>query len=86
MIRPYLPEGEYDLSQVFIGIDISKLGDHSNIAKVVQEIIDDYHRSVPVGELKKILYPGERVLLTRKNNIANAIPVIKEVWDEIKQL
>ena len=79
-------EGEYDLSQVFIGIDISKLGDHSNIAKVVQEIIDDYHRSVPAGESKKILYPGERVLLTRKNNSANGIPVIKEVWDEIRQL
>ena len=36
--------------------------------------------------LKKIIYPGERVLLTRKNNLTNGIPVIKKVWDEISRL
>lgn len=79
-------EIEYGLSQVFIAIDISKLGNHSAIAKIIEEILNDYHQSVPVEESKKIIYPGERVLLTRKNNLANGIPVMKKVWDEISQL
>jgi 3-dehydro-L-gulonate 2-dehydrogenase len=74
---------EYGLSQVFIAIDISKLGNHSVIAKTIEEILNDYHQSVPVDESKKIVYPGEKVLLTRKNNLANGIPVLKKVWDEI---
>jgi 3-dehydro-L-gulonate 2-dehydrogenase len=79
-------EGEYDLSQVFIAIDISKLGNHSVIAKTIEEILNDYHQSVPIDELKKIIYPGERVLNTRKNNLTNGIPVLKKVWDEISRL
>jgi 3-dehydro-L-gulonate 2-dehydrogenase len=79
-------EVEYGLSQVFIAIDISKLGNHSAIAAVVENIISDYHQSVLAGESKKILYPGERVLATRKNNLVNGIPVMKNIWDEIIQL
>ena len=79
-------EAEYGLSQVFIAIDISKLGNHSAIAKIIEEILNDYHQSVPIDESKKIIYPGERVLLTRKNNLTNGIPVMKKVWDEIRQL
>ena len=69
---------EYSLSQVFIAIDISKLDNHSAIAKTIEEILKDYHQSMPLDESKKIVYPGERVLLTRKNNLANGIPVHKE--------
>ncbi|MDQ6761261.1 MAG: 3-dehydro-L-gulonate 2-dehydrogenase [Bacteroidota bacterium] len=79
-------EVEYGLSQVFIAIDISKLGNHSTIAKIVERILNDYHQSVPADEFKKIVYPGERILLTRKNNLANGIPVLKKVWDEIGRL
>jgi 3-dehydro-L-gulonate 2-dehydrogenase len=79
-------EAEYGLSQVFIAIDISKLGNHSAIAKIIGEILYDYHQSVPADESKKIIYPGERVLLTRKNNLTHGIPVLKKVWDEINQL
>jgi len=77
---------EYGMSQVFIAIDISKLGNHSSITKIIEEILNDYHQSVPADESKKIIYPGERVLLTRKNNLANGIPVLKKVWDEICRL
>ena len=79
-------EAEYGLSQVFIAIDISKLGNHSAVAKIIEEILYDYHQSVPADESKKIIYPGERVLLTRKNNLTYGIPVLKKVWDEINQL
>ena len=77
---------EYCLSQVFIAIDISKLGNHSVITKTVEGIIDNYHQSVPVDASKKISYPGQRVLSTRKNNLANGIPVVKKVWEQILEL
>jgi 3-dehydro-L-gulonate 2-dehydrogenase len=79
-------EVEYGLSQVFIAIDISKLGNHSAIAKIIEEILNDYHQSEPINDFKKIVYPGERVLQTRKNNLANGIPVLKKVWEEINLL
>ncbi len=77
---------EYGLSQVFVAIDISKLSNHSMIAKAIEEILSDYHQSVPIDESNKILYPGERVLNTRKQNTAHGIPVLKKVWDEILSL
>jgi len=79
-------EVEYSLSQVFIAIDISKLGNHSLIVKAVEEILKDYHQSLPLDETKKIVYPGERILQTRKNNLDKGIPVLKKVWDEINSL
>lgn len=79
-------EIEYGLSQVFIAIDLSKLGNHSFISKAIEGILNDYHQSIPIDEYKKIVYPGERILLTRKKNLANGIPVLKNVWDEINEL
>jgi 3-dehydro-L-gulonate 2-dehydrogenase len=79
-------EVEYGLSQVFIAIDISKLSNHSAIANVIEGILKDYHQSIVTDEATKIMYPGERVLQTRKNNLASGIPVMKKVWDEILQL
>ncbi len=79
-------EVEYSLSQVFIAIDISKLDNNSSITQAIEEILKDYHQSIPTDESKKIVYPGERVLQIRKNNLANGIPVLKKVWDEINCL
>ncbi|MDP4285577.1 MAG: 3-dehydro-L-gulonate 2-dehydrogenase [Bacteroidota bacterium] len=79
-------EVEYGLSQVFIAIDISKLGSHSTIANMIETILNDYHQSIPMDKSKKIVYPGERVLQTRINNLANGIPVLKKVWEEISLL
>jgi len=79
-------EVEYGLSQVFIAIDVSKLANHSLIAGVIKNVINDYHQSVPVEEKNKIIYPGERVLDTRKINLKNGIPVMKQVWEEIIKL
>ena len=79
-------EVEYSLSQVFIAIDILKLGNHSIITKTIENIIADYHLSITENDSKKITYPGERVLQNRKNNLANGIPVLTKVWQEILAL
>lgn len=79
-------EVEAALSQVFIAIDISKLGNHSLITKTVEAIIEDYHRSAAADASKKITYPGERVLQHRERNLLNGIPVLHKVWKQIMEL
>ena len=78
-------ETEISLSQVFIAIDINKLSNRPAIAQVVENIISDYHGSIP-DDQKAITFPGERVLQTRKRNVENGIPVVKQVWDDILKL
>lgn len=79
-------EVEYGLSQVFIAIDMRQLSNHSQITGIIKRIIDDYHQSVPQDDKAKIVYPGERVLHTRQQNLEKGIPVIKSLWEKILQL
>jgi len=76
---------ENNLSQVFIAFNLSKLKNSNSIPSLLQHIIDDYHRSIP-DKNSKILFPGERVLAVRADNVKNGIPVIQKVWDEIMGL
>lgn len=77
---------ERSLSQVFICIDLTKFGNASVIGKTVANIVEDYHRSQPEANNKKLIFPGERVLQNRTQNLANGIPVLKTVWDTILNL
>jgi len=79
-------EAEYGLSQVFIAIDLSKLGNASAIAQCIQNIIDDYKQSLPAGENEKITWPGERVLAARQKNTLQGIPVVAEIWQQVLAL
>lgn len=74
---------ETNVSQVFIAIDLKKLGNHSTIPQVLLGIINDYKTATAVGDVR---YPGEGVVKTRKQNLENGIPVDKQVWDEILKL
>jgi 3-dehydro-L-gulonate 2-dehydrogenase len=77
---------ESAVSQVFIAIDPSRLYNFNSINAAIQQILDDYHQSVPQNAGDKILYPGERVLETRNKNNKEGIPVLKTIWDGIKGL
>ena len=77
---------EYRLSQVYIAIDIAKLGNNSSISAMLENIIQDYHQSMPIAETSKITFPGERVLSIREKNLMQGIPVLKTVWEEILNL
>ena len=79
-------EAEFGLSQVFITIDFAKAGQASSISRMVDAIITDYKSSEPADKESAILYPGERVLQTRKRNTENGIPVLKSIWDEVLKL
>ena len=77
---------ESSVSQVFIAINLSSLYNFSAINRVINSIIADYHQAAPNEASDKILYPGERVLRTRKENTENGIPVNADVWNEILSL
>ena len=77
---------EHSLSQVFIAIDISKLSNYPAIEKTIQQIVDDYHASVPKETKKKVRYPGEYIRAIRDTNLKEGIPVLKKVWDEINSI
>ncbi len=79
-------EDDFGVSQVYISIDISKLDNYPMIAQNVNEIISDYHNSIPESDSRSILYPGERALRTRTENLSKGIPVDKIVWAQIKDL
>jgi 3-dehydro-L-gulonate 2-dehydrogenase len=79
-------QAESGLSQVFIAIDILKLGNAHAIAQIVENIIIDYKQSIPVSEKEKITWPGERVLSARKKNTTYGIPVANTIWEQILQL
>jgi len=77
---------EFALSQVFIAFDISQLSNYRTIQQSLEDIVNDLHESVPADETQKILYPGERVLRTRQENLKNGIPVDQTIWEEIRSL
>ena len=79
-------EVEFGLSQVFVAISIEKLGNRSSIPTLIEQIIDDYHQSSPEDNQRGIVYPGERVLQTRKLNTERGIPVLKTIWEGIVAL
>lgn len=75
-------EVEYGLSQIFIAINLSSQNRMTAITTVLENIINDYRQS----DTGDVIYPGERVLSTRRKNLQDGIPVIKSVWDEILML
>lgn len=74
---------EMAASQVYIAIDVAKLGNHSSIPQIINSIIQDYYQSIPIDATRKITFPGERVLQTRRKNIVDGVPVLQSVWEEI---
>jgi len=79
-------KSEYGVSQVFIAFNIKKLSNYPGISRSINAIIEDYKNSSPESDTQKIVYPGEQVLLRRKENLSNGIPVEKVIWDEIIKL
>lgn len=79
-------KSEHNVSQVFIAIDTKRLANYKSIGTVIDQIIGDYHTAIPIDPNKKVRYPGEQVLKTRAKNLAEGIPVHKDVWANITQL
>lgn len=79
-----LSSDEYSLSQIFIAIDVRRA--NPQFDNTVQSILDDLKASTPDAEGGEILYPSEKELRTRADNLRMGIPVEDSVWDTIEAL
>ena len=77
------PEAESGQSQVFIAFDISQPAGAAWVEQEIQNIIADLQRAQPTTPDAEVMFPGERVLRTRQENLSNGIPVDETVWQAI---
>ena len=79
------PELETKLSQVFIAIAPHTVEQINGSASLADQIVQ-HLQSPPHAAGEKVRYPGERVLLTRKENLEKGIPVVPSIWREVQAL
>ena len=79
------PERETRLSQVFIAINPSFLGDSDTVQQTVESVIADLHRAKASGK-EPVRYPGENVLKIRRENMERGIPINTTIWQEVQSL
>jgi len=77
---------EYNLSQIFIAIDTTKVSDNEFLKTAVNEVLNNIKTSERVHENNEIYYPGERTLNTRKKNFEAGIPVDEKRWKAIENM
>jgi 3-dehydro-L-gulonate 2-dehydrogenase len=69
---------EYGLSQFFLCIHPEKMD-----SRIADEIIE-YARGSRLDEnTRAIFYPGEKMYAERKKNLAEGIPVHREIWNQV---
>jgi 3-dehydro-L-gulonate 2-dehydrogenase len=73
---PADPDRETGLSQMFVAFDVSSIAGENEASRVADEIIDH------VG----VRYPGARTLETRKENLAEGVPVEPTIWRDVQEL
>ncbi len=74
---------EYNLSQLFIAIDPDAVGDASHYEAVLKETIDAMHEATLAEGYSEVLYPGERALRVREENMKLGIPVDEGYWAKV---
>lgn len=77
---------EIGLSQIMIAIDPTKANTIEETDHIVDEIVADIQSSEPIQPGGVVYYPGEIEITTQMDNEKNGIPVIDEVWEQIKAL
>jgi 3-dehydro-L-gulonate 2-dehydrogenase len=76
-------EAELGLSQVFIAFDLEKMPGRASVGRAVAEAVEAFHSASPDREGGRVYYPGERMMLTRAENLMKGIPVDETIWDEV---
>jgi 3-dehydro-L-gulonate 2-dehydrogenase len=56
------------------------------IEHMVNETLEFVKTATPVNAGESVLFPGERVLRTRQENLEKGIPVDKAIWEQILNL
>ncbi len=74
---------EYGVSQVFIAFDVTQAGSTAVVNQAVEGVIADLHTATAIDPDRAVLYPGERALQTRTENLAHGIPVDQSIWERV---
>lgn len=74
---------ETNVSQVFIAIDVASLSGQQIVEETVDRIVKDFQDVPPLDGTSEIRYPGQGMLATREDNLANGIPVDPDLWSEV---
>ncbi len=72
--------------QVFLAIDPLKINTQGFIDNALNETVEQLKSSVPAEGNAEILYPGERFLKTRHENMEKGIPVDEGIWARVQEL
>jgi len=81
-----LGSDEYRLSQMFIAMDATRIAGEDYLASAINEVIENIQGSERVAPNQPVLYPGQKELAIRNDNLANGIPVDDAIWDKIRSL
>ena len=76
-------EDEVGLNQIMIAIDPGKANPSELTDSIVDQIVADIKSSTPEKEGGEVLYPGERVIRSIRDNKEHGIPVIEEKWNQV---
>ena len=78
-------ERETKLSQVFIALQPPSVDQFGSAVPLADQIVE-HLQSPPLQAGEEVRYPGKRVLETRKENLANGIPVEPSIWRGVQAL
>lgn len=76
---------EHNISQVFISLYPPKIGLADFPEEKINGIINHFKSSVTFKE-EKVRYPGEQTLLVREKNLAEGVPVDRELWEKVLEM
>ena len=79
-------EDEYAVSQIFIAINPNMMNKIGDMDSIINEVLESLKMSELVVPGQEVLYPGERVIKIRKENLELGIPVVENVWESITQM
>jgi 3-dehydro-L-gulonate 2-dehydrogenase len=71
--------------QIFIAFDLASIDDGRSAEETVATILADFGTAIPL-EGERVTYPGQRSAETRRENLAQGIPVDDEIWQAARRL
>lgn len=74
---------EHGASQVMIAIDIQAIAPREEIEAILDDNVEFLLGSSPQDESTRIVYPGQKRLRIREENLAEGIPVDDGIWQAI---
>jgi 3-dehydro-L-gulonate 2-dehydrogenase len=83
---PTDPLLEAGISQVFLTINPTALGNEERVSQIAGDIIASLHQCRPAEQGAKLRYPGERTLRIRAENRKLGLPVEMAVWEQILKM